>query len=270
MSGEPSVVWDPAMGVLDPTALEGFDAVVHLAGENISGRWTAKKKAEIRESRIQSTRLLSEELARLSRPPRVLVSASAVGYYGNRGDESLDESSGSGNDFLAEVCRDWEAATGPAAGKGIRVVCLRFGLVLSPKGGALARMLVPFKFGLGGPIGGGMQFMSWIALDDVTRIVEFALAEPALRGSVNAVAPNAVTNREFTKALGRALHRPTFFPLPAFAVKLLFGEMGETLLLMSQRVQPARLLEGGFSFQFPRLDSALLSVLRKPCPALEP
>lgn len=255
------VFWDPDAGRLDSSALEGLDAVVHLAGENIAGRWTARKKARIRESRINGTCLLAEALAGLARPPAVLVAASAIGYYGDRGETVLKEESSPGEGFLAGVCRDWEAAAKPAVQKGIRVVHLRIGLVLSRAGGALARMLPPFKLGFGGKIGSGKQYVSWIAIDDLVRAIGLVLAEKGLAGAVNAVAPNPVTNLEFTRTLGRVLHRPTIFPLPAFAARLAFGELGQELLLASQRVEPARLLASGYSFRFPGLEGALGHVL---------
>ncbi len=255
------VFWDPDAGRLDSSALEGLDAVVHLAGENIAGRWTARKKARIRESRINGTCLLAESLAGLTHPPAVLVAASAMGYYGDRGDTVLIEESSPGEGFLAGVCRDWEAAAKPAAQKGIRVVHLRIGLVLSRAGGALARMLPPFKLCLGGRIGNGRQYMSWIAIDDLVQVIAHALTAQVLAGPVNAVAPNPVTNLEFTRTLGRVLHRPTIFPMPAFAARLAFGEMGQELLLASQRVEPARLIASGYSFRFPVLGGALGHVL---------
>ncbi len=259
--GLAEVQWDPDAGRLDGSALEGLDGVLHLAGENIVGRWTAKKKARIRESRINGTCLLAESLAGLARPPAVLVAASAIGYYGDRGDTVLKEESSSGEGFLAGVCRDWEAATKPAVQKGIRVVHLRIGLVLSRAGGALARMLPPFRLGVGGKIGSGNQYMSWIAIDDLVRVIAHVLAKVDLGGAVNTVAPNPITNLEFTRTLGRVLHRPTLFPMPAFALRLGFGEMGQELLLASQRVEPARLLATGFSFRFPVLEDALRHVL---------
>ncbi len=268
--GKTEVFWDPDARRLDSSALEGLDAVVHLAGENIAGRWTARKKARIRESRINGTYLLAESLAGLARPPAVLVAASAIGYYGDRGDTVLKEESSPGEGFLAGVCRDWEAAAKPAVQKGIRVVHLRIGLVLSRAGGALARMLPPFKLGLGGKIGSGKQYLSWIAIDDLVRVIAHVLGKEGLApyrtgtglaGAVNAVAPNPVTNLEFTRTLGRVLHRPTIFPMPAFAARLAIGEMGQELLLASQRVEPARLLASGYSFLFPVLEGALGHVL---------
>jgi len=257
------VPWDPAAGRLEATNLEGLDAVVHLAGERITGRWTAAKKARIRSSRVQGTRLLAEALAGLKQPPKTLVCASAIGYYGNRGDEVLREDSPSGAGFLAEVCREWEAAARPAAEKGIRVVQLRIGVVLSPAGGALARMRTPFKLGLGGRIGNGKQYMSWIAIEDLTGAIHHALTNESLRGPVNAVAPRSVTNLEFTKTLGRVLGRPTLFPLPAFAARLAFGEMADELLLASTRVEPTKLVSSGYRFRAPELEGALRHLLGK-------
>jgi hypothetical protein len=263
--GEPAVIWDPAAGRLEPKAVEGFDAVVHLAGESIAaGRWTAAKKARIRDSRVGSTRLLCERLARTSRPPKVLVCASAIGYYGDRGDQVLREDSAAGKDFLAGVCREWEGAANPAARHGIRVVQTRFGVILSPKGGALAKMLTPFRLGLGGRIGDGRQYMSWIALDDVVGAIQHALATEALRGPANTVAPKPITNAEFTRTLGRVLSRPTLFPMPAGLARLAFGEMADALLLSSQRVEPARLLSYGYRFRFPDLEGALRHLLGRP------
>jgi len=257
------VLWDPEAGKIEPSELEGLDAVVHLAGESIAGRWTAEKKARIRESRVRGTRFLCETLARLERPPTVLVSASAIGYYGDRGDELLREESPPGRGFLADVATQWEAATEPAAQRGLRVVLLRFGIVLSPRGGALAQMLPPFRLGLGGPIGSGQQYWSWIAIDDVVRAIQHALLTETLRGPVNVVSPDPVRNREFVRALGRVLGRPTLLPMPAAAVRLLFGQMGEELLLASQRVEPIRLLASGFVFQYPDLEGALRHLLRR-------
>jgi hypothetical protein len=241
-----------------------MDAIVHLAGENIAGgRWTAARKARIRDSRVIGTRTLCETLARLSQPPKVLVSASAIGYYGDRGAEPLWENSTFGTGFLADVCRAWEEATQPAVQKGIRVVLLRLGIVLSPAGGALAKMLLPFKLGLGGVLGRGNQYMSWIALDDVAGAMAHTLVTDTLQGPVNAVAPYPVTNREFTRTLGRILRRPTVFPLPAFAARLVFGEMADALLLASTRVEPKRLLATQYVFRYPELDGALRHLLGK-------
>jgi uncharacterized protein (TIGR01777 family) len=258
------IVWNPVgAGVANPTALEGFDAVVHLAGENIAGgRWTAEKKARIRESRITGTRLLVESLARLSRPPRVLVAASAIGFYGDRGEESVVETSGRGAGFLAEVCAEWEAAAEVALrGTGIRVVHLRIGVVLSPASGALGKMLLPFRLGAGGVVGNGKQWMSWIALDDLLDVFLRALRDDRLTGPLNAVAPHAVTNAEWTQALGRVLRRPTIFPMPAFAARAAFGEMAQELLLSSTRVLPERLLAARHVFRFGEVEGALRHML---------
>jgi len=257
--GEKAVRWDPAKGEVDAAKLEGVDAVVHLAGENVgSGRWTAARKAAIRDSRVNGTRLLCDALAGLARPPKTLVCASAVGYYGDRGEESLTEESPPGKGFLAGVCREWEAASESAAQKGIRVVHLRIGMVLSERGGALSRMLPLFRAGLGGVIGGGRQYVSWVALDDLAAIVLHALQCEELRGPGNAVAPNPVTNREMTEALGKALSRPTPLPVPAFALRLAVGrEMADALLLASTRVLPRRLEETGYRFRFPEIGPAL-------------
>jgi hypothetical protein len=259
-----AIRWDPAYGTIDVSAFEGLDAVVHLAGENVGARWTGERKRRIRESRAVGTRLLAEALANLKRPPRVLVSASAMGIYGDRGDEVLAEGStlsGPPADFLVEVGREWEAATEPARAAGIRVVNLRFGIILTPAGGALGRMLPPFRAGAGGPLGSGKQWVSWISVDDAVGAVHHALFTEELSGPVNAVAPEPVTSRTFATTLGRVLHRPAILPAPAPALRLLFGEMADTALLSSQRVSPARLLASGYSFRHARLDSALRHVL---------
>jgi hypothetical protein len=263
--GASEVRWDPDSEEINKAALEGVEAAVHLAGESIAaGRWTAAKKARIQESRAKGTRLLAEALAGLEQRPNVLVSASGVHYYGDRGDEALTENSGSGSAmFLSNVCRQWEAATEPAAGAGIRVVNLRFGVILSTAGGALPRLLTPFRLGVGGRLGSGKQFMPWIGLDDVTAAILHTLTTETLRGPVNAVAPQAVTNREFTKTLGRVLGRPTLFPMPACAARLAFGQMADELLLASLRVEPAKLLASGYRFRFPDLEGALRHLLGK-------
>ena len=263
--GEKAVQWDPVTREVDAAGLENFDAAVHLAGENIaSGRWNAARKAAIRDSRVNGTRFLCDALAGLTRPPKTLVCASAVGYYGDRGEERLTEESPPGTGFLAEVCREWEAASAPAARKGIRVVALRIGMVLSPKGGALARMLPLFRAGLGGVIGGGRQYVSWVAIDDLPNIILHALQRGDLSGPVNAVAPRPVTNREFTETLGTALSRPTPLPVPAFALRLAVGgEMADALLLASARVIPRRLEETGYRFRFAVLSAALRHLLGK-------
>jgi uncharacterized protein (TIGR01777 family) len=240
-----------------PPSLDGFDAVVHLAGEAIAGRWTAPKKDRIRASRRDGTRTLCEGLARCTRKPRVLLCASAIGIYGDRQDEKLTEDSPPGTGFLADVAREWESATLPATAAGIRVVNLRFGVVLSAQGGALKQMLPAFRFGAGGIIGSGRQYWSWVALPDVVAAIQHALTTDSLRGPVNVVAPFPVMNRAFTRTLGRVLHRPTIVPVPAWAVKLMLGEMGEALLLASTRVEPRRLLASGFKFQLPELEEAL-------------
>jgi uncharacterized protein len=260
--GEDVLRWDPSSGAITPAGPSVADAVVHLAGDSIMGlRWTAEKKRRIRESRVTATRLLVQTLTRLAKPPAVLVCASGVGYYGSRGDEVLSEESRPGTGFLADLAREWEAATATAIAQGIRVVNLRFGVVLSAHGGALAKMLTPFRLGLGGVIGDGAQWMSWIALDDVIGAIRHALTTDALRGPLNVVAPAPVTNAEFTRTLGRALGRPTLVPLPAFAARLALGEMADELLLASQRAVPARLQASGYRFRYPTLDDALRAVL---------
>jgi uncharacterized protein len=256
------VLWDPAEGIKELSRLEGVDGVIHLAGENIaSGRWTPQRKDVIRRSRVEGTRRLCGSLARLSRRPKVLVSASAIGFYGDRGDETLTEDSAPGRDFLAQVCQEWEAATEPATRAGIRVVCLRFGMILSPGGGALKKMLLPFRLGAGGRIGNGAQYVSWIAIDDAIGAIHHAVSTESLRGAVNAVTPNPVTNAELTRVLARVLSRPALFPLPALAARLAFGEMADALLLSSARVVPSRLQASGYRFRYPELESALRHLL---------
>lgn len=259
--GPGTATWDPATGALDP-ALPPLDAVVHLAGENVAGgRWTAARRAAITTSRGPATQRLCEALARRQPRPAVLVSASATGLYGDRGDEVLDEGSPPGRGFLAEVATAWEAATAPAAAAGIRVVVLRLGMVLDPRGGALARMLPPFRLGLGGRLGSGRQWLGWISRRDLVGTIRCALRDERLRGPVLAVAPAPVTNREFTRALAAALRRPAVLPVPAFALRALFGGMADELLLASQRVTPRRLLEVGFRFADPELLPALRAML---------
>ncbi len=256
------VYWDPASGAIDGAALEGADVVVHMAGENVgAGLWTLARKEAILRSRVDGTALLCKTLARLTKRPRVLVAASAVGYYGDRGDEMLTEESAPGDDFLAHVVRAWEAATEPARQAGIRVVNMRGGLVLSAAGGALPRLLLPFKLGLGGAAGSGRQYMSWIAFDDVIGSIYHAMFAEGLSGPVNIAAPAPVTNAEFSKTLGRVLRRPAFLPLPGFAVRLAAGEMGEALLLKGQRVSSAKLEGSGFRFLHTDLEGALRSEL---------
>ena len=261
--GANEIQWDPAKGTLD---LGGrvFDGVVHLAGANIAdGRWNAARKRDILESRRQGTTLLAEALAAQATPPKVLVSASAIGFYGNTGNAPMREDGPAGRGFLAEVCQVWEESVKPAEDAGLRVVRLRIGVVLSTQGGALAKMLTPFKLGAGGKIGSGDQVMSWITLDDLVSAIVFALGEDSLRGPVNAVAPGAISNAGFTRSLGKALGRPTIFPMPAFAAKLAFGEMAEELLLGGSRVVPAALEGAGFRFAHPEIDPALKHVLGK-------
>ncbi|SRR5579871_45457 len=258
------VAWDPAKNYIDAEALHRLDAVVHLAGENIaSGRWTESRKREIRASRVDSTRLLAETVAKRVPKPATFVCASAIGYYGDRGTDIMTEESAAGPGYLCEVCKAWEDAMLPAEAAGIRVVRLRIGVVLSTRGGALGKMLLPFKMGVGGRIGTGSQFMSWVAIDDVVRAILFSLETESLRGAVNAVAPRAVTNGEFTRTLGAALSRPTVFPMPEFAARLALGEMADALLLASTRVVPKRLQESGFTFQYPELDGALRAILKE-------
>ncbi len=260
---ETEIEWSPDRYSIALARLEGFDAAVHLAGESIAeGRWTDEKKKRIRESRVKGTRLLGDALANLTNPPKIFVCASAIGFYGNRGDELLTEASAPGNDFLSDVCVEWEKATALATEKGIRVVNCRFGIILAAKGGALAKMLPPFRMGVGGKIGSGKQWMSWIALDDVVGGIKFALAKDSIRGPVNFVAPAPVTNAVFTKTLGKVLSRPTVFPIPAFGVRLLFGEMADALLLSSQRVESAVLQSAGYLFKYAQLDAALRHVLK--------
>ena len=261
-SEEDHIPWDPAQPV-SPAAVSGFDAVIHLAGESIVGRWTDAKKAKIRDSRVAGTRNLAQALAQAKNKPQVFVCSSAVGYYGDRGEEVLNEKSAPGTGFLPDVCREWEAATQPAADAGIRTVQIRTGVVLSPFGGALAKMLTPFKMGVGGRIGDGRQWMSWIDVQDMVGAIHHILKADLLHGPVNMVAPKPVTNAEFTRTLASALSRPAIFPMPVFAVKLAFGEMGETVLLGSQRVEPAQLVTSGYPFRFAELRASLENVLRQ-------
>jgi len=255
--------WDPNSGILESLILEGLDAVIHLGGEPIAkGRWTRKKRELIRSSRVKSTRCLSETLARCKHPPRIFLCASAIGYYGNCQDTLVTEKSPPGTGFLAEVCKEWEAACSPALEKGVRVVNLRFGMVLSPTAGALRAMLLPFRLGLGGRLGQGDQYMSWIALDDATRAIVHALLESSIRGPLNLVSPNPVTNSEFTRTLSRVLSRPAPFRIPAALLRLALGRAADELLLASCRVKPAKLEQTGFGFIYPRLESALKAMLK--------
>jgi uncharacterized protein len=252
------IQWSIEDGFADLDKLEGIDAVVHLAGESVSGlRWTDEKKKAIRDSRVLGTRNVVDAISKLKQRPKVLIAASAIGFYGERGDEEVTESSAIGDNFLAGVSREWEAESRRAEDAGIRTVLLRTGIVLSKEGGALATMLTPFKLGVGGVIGSGKQWMSWISLDDEIAIINFAIENENLRGAVNAVSPNPVTNEEFTKTLGEVLYRPTFLPLPEFAVSMVFGEMGDALLLASTKVLPKRLEDAGFEFKYPKLKAAI-------------
>lgn len=264
-TGDNEIRWDPNGEKTDTAALDGVDGVVHLAGENIAaGRWTEKLKQKIRDSRVPPTRKLCEDLAHLEKKPSVLVCASAIGYYGEAGDTILDESSPAGEGFLSETVKEWEAATQPAIDAGIRVVNLRIGVILSPDGGALKQMLTPFKLGVGGRVGSGKQYWSWVALDDIVGAIEFALTHDELSGPVNGTSPNPVTNTEFTKVLGKVLGRPTIFPMPAFAARLALGEMADELLLTSSRIVPKKLEAAGYQFQYPDLEMALRHLLNKP------
>jgi len=257
------VTWNPETGEMDLAAAEGADVVVNLAGASIGGgRWTAKRKALLRSSRVDLTERLVAGLGRLKKPPAVLLSASAIGYYGDRGEESLTETSPSGQGFLATISKDWETAAMKAEQFGMRTVIARFGIVLAKNGGALPQMLTPFKMGVGGRIGSGKQWMSWVALDDVVGAIRSAIADANMRGPVNIVAPNPARNADFTRTLARVLRRPAIFPAPAFALRLMLGEMADALLLSSQRVVPEKLTAGGFRFQFANLQAALRRALR--------
>ena len=254
------VEWHPNQDAVDPAKLNGFDVVINLAGENVAeGRWTDEKKRRIHDSRVHGTHLLSEAIAKAPEKPQAFLCASATGIYGDRENESLDEQSESGGGFLAGVCREWEKATEPASKAGVRVVNLRFGPVLAREGGMMEKMLTPFKMGLGGKIGSGKQYISWVAIDDAVNAILLALKDSSIRGPLNVVSPNPVTNEQFTKALGEALSRPTVMAMPAFAARLAFGEMADEMLLVSQRVAPKRLNAAGFHFQYSDLESALRS-----------
>jgi uncharacterized protein (TIGR01777 family) len=256
------IAWNPDSSDLPKARLEGLDAVVHLAGENIAAhRWNDQVKERLRRSRIAATKFLCETLAQLQRPPQTLICASAIGYYGERGAEILTETATPGTGFLAELCRDWEAACEPARKQGMRVVNLRIGVVLSPKGGGLAKMLTPFRMGVGGVVGSGRQYWSWIAIDDLVGAIHHCLIHSQVSGPVNATAPCPVTNREFTRTLGTVLGRPTVVPMPAFAARLALGEMADDLLLGSARVMPNRLSESNFKFKYPALEGALRHLL---------
>lgn len=259
------ILWKPNDGFVDVAALQGADAVVHLAGENIAGgRWSDERKNRVMRSRVEGTSTIAKALASMAAKPRVLIVASAIGYYGARGDETLTEESEPGEGFLADVCRAWEDAAKPAEDAGIRVVRIRFGVVLSASGGALATMLPAFKLGAGGVLGSGRQYMSWIALDDAIGLIHHALMNEDVTGAVNATAPEPVTNRTFTKTLGKVIRRPTVLPVPSIAIKTLFGEMGDALLLQGSRVLPAKAQATGFRFLYPDLESALRAELGLP------
>ena len=254
--------WDPEQGEMDPRAAEGLDAVIHLAGENLSAkRWSPLFKAQILESRVRATQTLLAALGRAQSKPKAFIAAAAIGYYGDRGAEELSENSAPGNDFLAQVCQAWEAETKQAESLGCRTVQFRIGMVLGKEGGALAKMLLPFKLGVGGKIGSGSQYYSWISVQDLVRAFLFALENEACSGVYNAVAPNPVTNAQFTVSLGRAVSRPAFFPMPAFAARLAFGEMADALLLAGQRVNPARLKAAGFKWEHPFIGEALNKII---------
>lgn len=255
------IEWSPTHGELDPLLVDGFDAVVHLAGESIAGRWNAKKKERIRRSRIDGTCLLAETLAKVERKPQVFISASAVGFYGDRGDERITEEAKPGSGFLAAVAMEWERAASPAREAGIRTVHPRFGMVLSPKGGALEQMLTPFRFGVGGRIGSGSQYWAWISLDDAVGVIRDAIDRHDLTGPVNAVAPDPPTCTEFVKALGRTLHRPTILPMPAFVARLVLGEFADAALLASTRAVPARLKAIDYSFTHPTIGACFNDLL---------
>lgn len=260
--GSPS--WDPENGTIDLADVREIAAVIHLAGDNIAeGRWNDRKKGRILNSRVSGTKLLVESLATSDHKPRVIVSASAVGVYGDRGEELVDETSEPGNGFLADVCKQWEGAAASAVDAGIRMANVRLGVVLSTAGGALKRMLLPFRMGLGGVIGSGRQYMSWVSIDDVVEIIQHAIANDSLQGPVNGVSPNPVSNRDFTKALGRVLHRPTICSMPAFVARLAFGEMANELLLASTRATPRKLTDSGYKFRHPELEEALEHLLEK-------
>lgn len=259
---ENEISWKPENGDWDTAFTDGIDGIVHLAGENIaSGRWTKEKKEKIRSSRIEGTKRLCDQILKLPTPPSVFLCASAVGFYGDRGAEILNEDSSRGDGFLPDVCIEWEGAADTISMAGIRVVNLRFSMVLSNAGGALSKMLTPFKMGMGGKIGSGKQYMSWVAIDDVTGAIYHALVTDSLRGPVNVTSPNPVTNKEFTKTFGRVLKRPTIMPMPAFGARLAFGEMANDLLLASTRVEPEKLLDAGYHFQYPELENALKHIL---------
>ncbi len=259
-----TVRWDPVRGEFDAVAAEGADALVHLAGASIAdGRWNAARKILLRTSRIEATRHLIGALSKLQRPPRVIVASSAIGYYGNRGDETLTESSAPGGDFLSALCREWEVETARGTEFSARVVMLRFGVILAAHGGALPRMALPFKMGAGGRLGSGRQWMSWLTLPEAVGMIRFALSNSGLVGPANAVAPKPIQNADFTRILAKTLHRPALFPAPAFALRLALGEMADALLLVSQRVKPSKLEQAGYQFAQPELAAALTAIYHK-------
>jgi uncharacterized protein (TIGR01777 family) len=252
------IEWHPNQDEVNPQRLEGFETIINLAGENIAGgRWTDEQKRKIRVSRINGTHLLSESIAKMTSKPGAFICASATGIYGDRDDETLDEQSESGGGFLAGVCREWEQATEPASKAGVRVVNIRLGPILARDGGMLSKLLTPFKMGMGGKVGSGKQYISWVALDDAVNAIKLAIDDKSIQGPINIVSPNPVTNEEFTKTLGHVLNRPTALAVPAFAARLAFGEMADEMLLASQKVMPKRLSQAGFQFQFPTLESAM-------------
>jgi uncharacterized protein (TIGR01777 family) len=259
--GESAVAWDPEHGTIDRAGLEGADAIVHLAGENVFGRWSPAKKQRIYDSRVKGTRVICDALAGLHRRPATLLAASAIGYYGDRGDEAVTEASAPGEDFLAHVSRDWEAATAPATRAGIRVVNMRIGVVLTATGGALAKMLPAFRLGLGGPVGSGNQYLSWIDLGDIINAMLHLLDDENLVGPVNLTAPTPLTNRDFAKILGKVLGRPAVVTVPAFALRMAFGTEGAAMLQSGQRVLPSRLVAAGFGFAFREVEPALRHLL---------
>jgi len=259
--GEQALAWDPERATIDRAGLESADAVIHLAGENVFGRWSPAKKQRIYDSRVKGTRLVSDALAGLHRPPATLLAASAIGYYGDRGEETVTEDSAPGEDFLAHLARDWEAATAPATRAGIRVVNMRTGVVLTTAGGALTKMLPAFRLGLGGPVGSGNQYLSWIVLDDIIDAILHLLGNPNLVGPVNMTPPTPLTNRDFAKTLGKVLGRPAVVTVPAFALRIAFGTDGAAMVQSGQRVLPARLLASAFRFSFREVEPALRHLL---------
>jgi uncharacterized protein (TIGR01777 family) len=262
LTSDSEIFWDPLEETIEDISKDEIDLVIHLAGESIAtGRWTSQKKARIKNSRVKNTHFLSRTLAELEFKPKLLICASAIGYYGDRGMEILNERSDPGDGFLAQVCQEWEAATKPAAEAGIRVIHLRFGIILSSEQGALAKMLPAFKAGLGGKIGSGQQYMSWITVEEVVRVIQYVITTPGLNGPINVVSPNPVTNEEFTKCLGQVLSRPVLFTLPSIILKATLGQMAKELLLTSTRVTPKKLIDSGYTFQHARLDPALRSIL---------